>query len=168
GSAWVIAKTMIDTMTSVSAPSARRRTMKAVMPRRRLMGVGGPAPGGPTRCRSREGDRPEAVPVAAERQRTLARLEPHHLRAVRVHEVVEAPDEVAAAVVLHPLHLVHDGTALRLVGRLQRLLVERDELRVAPVRLVVRRVRQAARRDLVPVVPRAPVVGRKRVLQVLV
>src|SRR6266545_3573049 len=167
GRACVAAKMMTETSASVSAPSRTRRMTKPVIPWKKRR---------PEACRRRfrppasslEGDGAEVVAITAQRQRALARLDPHDLRAVGVDQVVEPPDDVAAVVVLHLLHLVDDGAALPRVDRLERLVVERDELRVVPVRLVVRSNAEASRRDLVQVVARAPVVRREGVLQVLV
>src|SRR6266516_1688554 len=167
GRACVAAKMITETTASVSAPRKTRRMTKPLIPWKTRR---------PEARRRRfrppvalfEGDGAEVVAISAQRQRALARLEPHDLRAVGVDEVVEPPDDVAAAVVLHLLHLMDDGAALLPVDRPERLVVERDELRVVPVRLVVRGDAEAARRDLVQVVARAPVVGGEGVLQILV
>src|SRR6266511_4184462 len=153
GRACVAAKMMTETSASVSAPSRTRRMTKPVIPWKKRR---------PEACRRRfrppasslEGDGAEVVAITAQRQRALARLDPHDLRAVGVDQVVEPPDDVSAVVVLHLLHLVDDGAALPRVDRLERL--------------VVRSNAEASRRDLVQVVARAPVVRREGVLQVLV
>src|SRR6266542_4793898 len=139
---------MTETIASVSAPRKTRRMTKPLIPRKTRR-----PEARRTRFRppasSLEGDGAEVVAISAQRQRALARLDPHDLRAVGVHEVVEPPDDVAAARVLHLLHLVDDGAALLGVHRLERLVVQRDELRVVPVRLVVGSDAQACRSDLV-------------------
>src|ERR1041385_3411129 len=85
-----------------------------------------------------EPDRAERVAVAAERERPLARLQAGDLWAVGVDEVVEAPHDVTARVVLDLGHLADDLLPLLGVDRPERLVVQRLELWVVPVRLVVR------------------------------
>src|SRR5256714_15497548 len=153
-----------ETIASVSAPRRTRRMTKPLIPwkiRRPEARRGRFRPP----ASSLEGDGAEVVAIPAQRQRALARLDPHDLRAVGVDEVVEPPDDVAACVVLHLLHLVDDGAALLPVDRPECLVVERDELRAVPVRLVVRSDLEASRRDLVQVVARPPVIRREGVLQ---
>src|SRR5258706_16338448 len=51
-------------------------------------------------------------------------FQPLHLARVTVEERAEAPDDVAAPVVLHLLHLAHDRRALGPVGGHLRLVVQ--------------------------------------------
>src|SRR4051812_31311853 len=168
GSAWVAANTSRDTASSVAMPSRRRRRMKPGMPwstgmvsRRRARR----RPGAPRSLS--EPDRPVAVAEAVQVERALVGPEALHLRRVGVEQVVEERDDVAAHVVLHLLHLADRHLAILEIHLAERLLVERDELRVLPVRLVVRRRRKAARGDLREVQAGAPEVARERPLEVL-
>src|SRR5436305_1190205 len=133
GRSCVAAKTTIETTSSVKRPSrilritkpqtpwnsraAKTRLVTAVAaavigasPSPSRLGPAGTAQAhGPGRCSSAERDRPVSVAELVQGEGALeARLEPLDLRAVAVESVVEAPDDVAAGVVFHLLHLVDD------------------------------------------------------------
>src|SRR5436305_1985564 len=90
-SAWVAAKTTTETMASTSRPSRILRNTKPQIPpncgirARAGRAAGGPA--GTTTPPLGEGDCAEAMAERVEIQRSLAGLEPDHLRAVGVEQV---------------------------------------------------------------------------------
>src|SRR5581483_7732284 len=106
----------------------------------------------PARARLPEPEGPVAIPEVVQLHDALPALDQAlDLRAVAVEEVAEAPDDVAAVVVLELHHLVLDREPLLAVDGPERLLVEGQELVVGgvrPVGLVVRRGRQAPGRHL--------------------
>src|ERR1700716_506921 len=177
GSAWVAAKTTIETSTSTRSPWRTRRTMNIQMPPV-LPGppgvpcrssIAGPARGSTCSVALGEPDVPEAMSEGVEVQRRLAPLvESSDFRAVGVDEVVEHRDDVAALLVLELLHLVDDVGALAGIGLGESLLVEADVVGVLrrPVAFVVRCGRDAAVRHLREVVAGAPEVDREGELEV--
>src|SRR5437764_1218516 len=162
GSACVAPKTTTETRNSVTSPRSTRRSTNPQIPRGRrtrseeaaiaVTGRGYDLLSSATRAAHRaarplsrlsaEPDRPVAVAEGVEREHALvALLDALDLGAVAVEERREAPDQVAAVVVLHLLHVVQDLRPLLLVDGAERLLVEGEEPlvgRIRPVRLVVR------------------------------
>src|SRR5436190_20403054 len=114
-------------------------------------------------CRLREVERAIPVSVPVEVERAACLLQPSELRAVRIDEVFEVGDDVAASGVLQALHVIDDRGALLIVDCRERLLVESEELRVLrrrePVRLVERGSLQGAGGHLRQVVACPPVIG---------
>src|SRR5918999_142332 len=116
--------------------------------------VGGAMPGPPStgpiasawRALDKE-DRPEPIPVLVQIESALVGLQAAHGRAVGIDEVLEAPDDVAALVILELLHLANE---------------------LAAEGLVEGGVGQAPHGHLGEVVPSSPEVGGKRPLEVLV
>src|SRR3989441_949110 len=134
GSAWVAAKTTIDTSTRTSSPWRIRRRMNRRMPPVRAGPPAGPgrsSMAGPARGSTwsvtlgGEVDAPIPMSEGVEIQRRFAPIvEAADLRAVGVDQVVEHRDDVATLVVFELLHLVDDVGALAGIGLGQGLLVE--------------------------------------------
>src|SRR5262245_58494092 len=139
GSAWVAAKTTIDTMNRTMRPSSSRRTMNPETPPDRNLAS--------TAVGLTEPDRAEPVAEAIQVERALAGLQTLYLVRVAVDQVAEERNDVAADVVFEFLHLMLDLDPLTDVRFRQGLFIQRDEVRSRaglrwPVRLVVRTVRQ--------------------------
>src|SRR5437868_8977121 len=180
GSAWVAAKTTIETRTSTSSPWRIRRRMNRRMPPVRAGPPAGPgrsSMAGPARgstwsvALGGEVDAPIPMSKGVKVQRGLAPIvEATNLRGVSVDQVVEHRDDVATLVVLELLHLVDDVGPLRGVDLFQGVLVEADVVGILrrPVALVVGGRWNAAVGHLGKEVARAPEVDREGEFQVLV
>src|SRR6266446_6857283 len=175
GRACVATKMTIETRNSTSPPRSRRRPMNPQIGFRTRATPGEAVAAGPPGISVvmpplAEPDGPVAMAKRGEVECSLARLEPRHLGAVSVDQVVEERNDVAALVVLQFLHLVLERDALGLVDLGQRLLVERQVVRAGgwPVAFVIRRGRDAAVGHLRQVVASAPEVDRESELQVSV
>src|SRR6266545_7301767 len=164
-SAWVAPNTMTEISQRVSAARTRRCASQRDQARAGERTPGRPRPATPRAAGSPERDTAELVGGQRE---VLVRDEPGDLRRVGVDLVLEAPDAVAAAVVLDLLGILEQRGALGAVQLLLRLPDQPEELRVRPVGLVVRRVRHRPVGDLGEVAAGEPVVLGERPAQVLV
>src|SRR5229473_2214109 len=139
-----------ETRNMTRAPSSNLRAMKPQIALRPTADSGGACEVAPPEISAgcfalAEPDGAEAMAERIEVQGALAWLEPAHLRAVGVDQVVEERNDVTALVVLELLHLALESDALGLIHLGQSLLVQGEVVRTRrrPVALVVRRGRDA-------------------------